>query len=410
MRPLRHIIAQKWQATFGVFLMPFVIAVGSMTVGAQGPRTETPAEAAQPVSIDTTLSVADALDGRNVAFVKALGEDEIREITTDADLEIAANEVIAARLLAPAERQIAEGGKLRYVLPYRFKVSSQSINDTLNLRAVAVVERGGLRVDPETVSFGGSVRVGIENEDNPGAPPAIFANPVLFELTFSAGSVSPSDIAITHTNLPFERVALSAMEVSDVEILNIRATFDPSGEDVEIPVIPIDVLSVPEAIPGLGFGFGDVSVQLPGFLVGRITEVTLSTSRGFLRPVNVPLSESGYGHSVLRSAFLGAGEARINVERADLFFAPVKVRFFWPWILIVAILAGAGLSGGLFARTKTTGGFLLGFLIGFVAGVAICAGINLTDLRAPQFVTVAVAFVFSAIPGFSVASKIWKQR
>jgi hypothetical protein len=271
------------------------------------------------------------------------------------------------------------------------------------------VEQGGLRVDPNTVSYRGSVRVGIEDEDNPGAPPSNLAQPVLFQLVFNAGPVSPTDLEIRHTNLPFERVQLDATGVPETAVLSIRASFDPNGEDLEIPLIPLDILSAPEAIPGLGFGFGDVNVQLPAFLVGKITEVTLSTSRGYLRPTHVTLSEKGHGQSVLRSAFFGAGEARVNVERADLSFAPVSVRFFWPWALIIALVAGAAVSGGLFARTKTKGGFVLGSLIGFVVGVAICAGINLTGMRAPEVVTVAVAFVFAASPGFVVARKIWRE-
>jgi hypothetical protein len=388
-----------------------VIVLGGTALVA-GSHAQVPHETPEPsghLTAESKLTKTEVLDPRRVSIAVALGADRAREITSEDDLEITSHEVLAARIPGPVTSRIMEGGQLEYALPYRFADFNVGVTDRLLLRAVAVVERGGLRVDPETVQFRSSVRVGIINEDDPAVPREELAAPVSFQLTFSSGNVNPSDLEVTHTSLPFQRVELGAMDFREPPKLNIRASFDPLGEDIEIPVIPLEVLSVPEAIPGLGFGFGDVGVQLPGFLAGKITEVTLSTSRGSLRPILVPLSASGHGHSVLRSTFMGAGEARVSVERSDLAFAPATVSFVWPWMLILAAVAGAGLSGGLFARTNTTGGFLVGFLAGFAIGVAICAGINVTDLRAPEVASVAVAFFFAASPGVAVAKKIWKQ-
>jgi hypothetical protein len=380
--------------------------------GAQSPAPEMPAPTTRRLSADAEISIADAFDTDQAAYVMALGRGEPQQITAASELEIGGDRFLATRLRAPAVQLPVEGAQLRYVLPYRFGVVAPGSPGRLNLRAVAVIEQGGLRVDPDTVSYQGSVRVGIEDQDDPGAPSAILENPVLFMLNFSAGRVQPRDLEITHTNLPFETVGLTVMQAPEKPVLNIRASFDPAdGENVEIPVVPIDILSAPEAIPGLGFGFGDVNVQLPRFLVGRITEVTLNSSQGYLEPSHVSLSPTGHGQSVLRSAFKGAGEARIEVKRDDLVFAPLTVRFFWPWALFVAVAVGAIVSGAIFARAKTKGGFWLGFLVGVVTGVAICGGINLTGRELPEFVTVVVAFVAAALPGFAVvATKIFGSK
>jgi hypothetical protein len=390
--------------------MVVVSVLSTAIASAQNPTPERQSAIARTPDVDVRISLADALDPTHAEYVMELGLDRAREITAEEELEERGGQFLAARLHGSAVRQFAQENQVRYVLPYRFGQIVPGVNDRLNLRAVAVVEQGGLRVDPDTVSYRGWVRVGIENEDDPSAPRADLQSPVLFEFTFDAGSVSPESLLITHTNLPFEKIGLGTVQAPREARLNIRASFDTAGEDIEVPVVPVKVLSAPEAIPGLGFGFCDVNVQLPGFLAGRITDVTLSATSGHLEPSHVALSETGHGQSVLWSAFVGSGETRIEVVRDDLFFEPLTVRFFWPWVLVLAVVAGAAVSGGIFAITKTKGGFLLGLLIGFVAGIAICGGINLTNLRAPVFATVLVAFVFAAIPGFVVARKIWRPQ
>jgi hypothetical protein len=398
-----------WKAFRGTLSGSAIVVFSAAIGSAQESRAVATPEAAPALTLETRISMSDVLNRDQVESVVAIRSNEIREITNEAELRDPANELLAARLPEPAIRQITEGGQLRYVLPYRFKIVDPGAPDRLNLRAVAVVEQGGLRVEPTSLSYEGSVFVGIENEDNPGAPPANLGSPVLFQIVFSAGSVDPPAIQVSHTNLPFTRVRLGATTAPESAMLSIRASFDPTGDEMEIPVIPLKVLSAPDAIPGLGFGIGIVSVQLPGFLAGRVDEVTLNTSRGYLLPILVPLSEKGYGRSELRSAFFGTGEATITVERADLAFAPLTVRLFWPWVLIIALFVGASVSGGLFVRTETQGGFVLGFLIGVVVGVAVCAGINLTGMRSPEVATAAVAFVFAAVPGIAVSRKIWRE-
>lgn len=391
---------------FFVIMFGALMVITSFLASAQGPTPKGTAPAAGRPIAEAEITVHDALDTSRAAYLMAIGADEAQQIISASELEMGGDRFLATKLREPAVQLSAEGAQLRYLLPYRFGVVSPGGFGRLNLRAVAVVEQGGLRVDPNTVRYQGSVRVGIENQDDPGALPVDLETPVLFMLNFSGGSVEPRDLEISHTNLPFETVWLAAMQAPKTPVLNFRASFDPpEGINVEIPVVPIDVLSAPRAIPGMGFGYGDVNIQLPGFLVGRINEVTLSSSRGHLEPTHVELSDSGHGKSVLRSAFFGTGEARIEVERDDLVFAPATVQFFWPWSLLLAVVAGAGVSGGIFKFAETKGGFWLGFLAGLVTGVAACGGINLTNWELPGFATVVVAFVAAALPGFTVVAK-----
>jgi hypothetical protein len=405
--PLQKSRVNLARTTPSLILMIGTVVVATALVStAQSPPLERTPPATPGISADAEISIHDALDTSRAAYLMALGAEEAHQITEVSELETGGDRFLATRLREPAIRLSVEEAQWQYVLPYRFGVVTPGGSGRLNLRAVAVVEQGGLRVDPDTVSYRGSVRVGIENQDDPAAPPVELKNAVLFMLNFSGGSVQPRDLEITHTNLPFESVALSALQAPEQPVLNFRASFDPpEGTDVEIPVVPIDVLSAPEAIPGLGFGYGEVNIQLPDFLVGRIMEVTLTTSRGYLKPNHVKLSESGHGRSVLRSAYKGAGEAHVTIERDDLVFTPVTVRFFWPWTLFIAVAAGALVSGAIFAFNETKGGLWLGFFVGLVTGVAICGGINLTGRELPNFATVVVAFVAAALPGFLIVAK-----
>jgi len=388
---------RRARGRLGAGIILFVVAVVGTAI-ARG--TVVPGGAVVRRPLDLEIRKADLFNPGKVRFVKVLTADGSREVKSAADLRtLAPDALLAVRLKSGAVR--VEDGRHRVVLPYRFRLAGETDGDAVRLRAVVIVEAGGLRMDPSSKRFVGSVLIGIEDERNPDAPRRDFPTPIPFQFVFSGGAVAPGDLGIRHTNLPFQRVGLDAAEPPSPALLSVMASFDTRGEDVEIPVTkPRVELRAPDALPGLGFGFGTVSVRIPPHLVGHVKEVTLHASQGRLDPSRVSFDESGSGQSRLRSS--GLGEATVEILAGELGADPVTVTFGWPWHLLIAIVVGALVGGGLYSRGGGRGGFLAGLLAGLVTGAALCGGVNLTGADLGNYVTEVLTAVAAALPGFRV--------
>ena len=215
---------------------------------------------------------------------------------------------------------------------------------------------------------------------------------------FNAGIVIPISLIINHTNLPYERINLTAPGLQVPPKLKILSSFDTTGVEVDIPVLlPKIELGAPSKIPGWGLGYGKVSVTLSPELIGKIDEVTLDTDKGYIDPKRLPLSSSGIGVAELRS--IGLGKAKIEIKGEHFYCEPIYVHFTLPWVFSIAILLGAFVSGVLFKSSK--GKFWVGLLIGIVVSVGYGAGINVGYIEVGKYFTEIVAFFTAALPGIS---------
>lgn len=333
-----------------------------------------------------------------VKYLVAITGETVQEISSSADLnKLAINSVLAARINEKVKVESMTDRKTRILLPYKFALPASVDSEVKNLRAVAELEQGGLHWEPQHNQFRGSLLVGLENEDSPGAPPVDLPYPVVFQFTFSSGGVSPDTKDVTHTNLPYSRVNLAADEKPVSSILKILTTFDPDGVEVNIPVVlPIVKLNGPSSIPGMGFGFGEITVTLPSNLAGSVTYVTLSIDHGFLDPNPLSITVEGIGVSRLRSS--GMGKAKIELVDTHLESDPVYVDYVFPVFSLIFILIGAIFSGFLFKFSS--GKFLVGLLLGLILAIAYSASISLIDIDLGKFVTEVGGLVAAAVPGF----------
>jgi hypothetical protein len=340
----------------------------------------------------------DLFNPEKVSYVKARYNGVERDIRNINDLNnVREGAVLVAKLKAEPELVQLEGERAQIILPYKFQIAGALAGEAIHFRAVAFLENGGLRWNPSAREYQCSVLVGIEDENNPTAEPVDLPEPVDLQFIFSGGEVSPKLCKIGHTSIPYPSIDLTANSEPAAPILTIIAYFVPDGENVEIPVIRPQVeLRAPKSIAGFGMGEGDVIVVVPPDLRDTVKQVTLNADPGYIEPIKLIIGSDGTGIAKLRSA--GLGIATVDIVDAYIDCDPVEVKYSFPWILLIAVVAGSLVGGALW---QSAGGkFPVGFFLGMLTSLAYSCGVNFTKFDFGKF-TEVVAFILGASWGAS---------
>lgn len=272
---------------------------------------------------------------------------------------------------------------------------------------------GGLQVVRDENGFRGQVFVGVVDLQNPSAAYDL-PRPIALLVTGEADSVSPQQVQITHTNLPFTEVTVSARDPRDALELRLRASGTDERAVVRLPVVRprLELRAAAGDIQGFGLETVEVSVRAVGLIEPEGRVVTLSTSRGSLGPSRVVLDAQGVGVATLRSAAVGG--ARLSASSPPLTEASTALGFSWPLAMLAAAMAG-GLAGAAIRRVRGTSrgatlpllpALATGLLAGIVA-VVVCAAVASALPSVPVAASgEALAFALAVVAGF-VGTRAW---
>ncbi|UCC84507.1 MAG: hypothetical protein JSW46_06155 [Gemmatimonadota bacterium] len=280
----------------------------------------------------------------------------------------------------------------------------------MGLQPVVVIEGGGLRYDGR--AFRGSFMVGLEDRLNRQMRQQL-AVPIAFAVTADADSISPVDLQIDHTNLPYERVRVVALAPGDSIRVDIVIPALRARLEISIPVIQPELRleASPRRIQGWGLEVATLTILYTG-LMDRPRVVVLSADRVVPEPSRVTLDEAGTGEAGLRSRSLGSATVR-GVSPA-VPAAEVGVEFAFPFAFLIAALLG-GVIGGLArgyqkraaadpAKRRSWWFYIIvGAFLGLAAAVAAAVGINLLPTPfVADFAAFneAVVFVIAFIGGY----------
>jgi hypothetical protein len=281
------------------------------------------------------------------------------------------------------------------------------MQDGREVRFRPIIETtGGLQIARDAEGFRGQVFVGLVDLRDPSAAYEL-PRPVALLLTGEADSVSPQQLQINHTNLPFTEVTVTARDPSDQLELRLVASGTTEQATVLLPVArPRLELSVANPVI---HGFGMESVALTVRAVGagsaRGRVASLSVTRGRLDRTRVELDEQGTGTATLRSA--SVGRAEISASSPPFTDAAAAVRFSWPIAMLVAAIVG-GVAGAVVRRARAgrmRGWGSLGpaLVAGLLSGLVVVVLYGVAANVVPGFPTAAgegLAFGLAAIGGF----------
>ncbi len=349
--------------------------------------------AARTVALDRT-EIERLLDmERPPAALAIVGGSMVDTVASDAAVvRLAPGEYLAARLAELVQPATREGDRLR--LPIRY--ARPDARGAVELRLIPAIEfePGGLRYAAERQTYEGAFLIGLQDLVEPEARRAL-SPPIRLRLSAEDGTVSPSAVELTHTNIPFVRVVVRARVPAESLAVRVRPEFDERGVAVHLPVRPPAVAVTPSSARILGFGLETVTITLTTPMAGLTSGATVSVAvdRGTAAPASLVLGHAGDAVFTLRSR--GLGPATVTVAGPSILGGTTIVEFVWPVTLLLAALLGAALGVGASAvrepapsrrrsRLRALGGALaLGTVAGLVSAVALAAVANVTPVEIP---------------------------
>lgn len=359
-------------------------------------------------------------------FLDSLRVGLQRAVTPDGlQAQIATNGILPRGVLLPVrlgDSAVVEspsgGVGSRIVLPDRAFVETAA-GDGMFLVPVVLVEGGGLRYDAENRTFRGSIRIGVEDSLQR-AGSSNLPDTVSFLVTGGADVISPQDLSIGHTNLPFVAVSLEEATPAASLLLNVRTTLHPDGVDIEIPIDRDELILEVSPTRVQGMGLEQATLTLGPAPSGAGAAVQLTADHGSLSDSEVRLSEDGTSRTSIRSYWVGTS----TVTARSVAFQNVQttVEFVFPWsFLTIALIGGA--VGGTAAWTLKKRGMKApgpgpkylpylgsGMLLGLIATVAYTVGINVTGYNPVVTTGQAVVFAMAALVGFAGSGVIPGQK
>jgi hypothetical protein len=264
---------------------------------------------------------------------------------------------------------------------------------TLSIRVT-----GGLAWDPQARHFIGEVLVGLEDSVRR-TEQVPLSGTIALQLTSKDAVVDPQTVTIGHTNIPWQRVRVSARDPRDTIHLLIQAVFDPAGYAARIPVARGRLTIQPTAkrIEGFGLEVVKFTVTVPEYLRQDSLTVSLESDRGGLDVATLPIPRSGIAESSLRSR--GVGGNTIRVSLGTIATGEASVGYDFPTGFLIAAVLG-GLVGAVIRRREKRRGrvdILLGILTGLLCAAAYAIGLNLTGFDINVRVGEAAVLVVSAL-------------
>ena len=267
---------------------------------------------------------------------------------------------------------------------------------------------GGLHVAQDADGFQGNVFVGLVDLRNPAAAYKL-PRPISLLVTGQADSVAPRQLEIAHTNLPFTEVVLGARDPRDQLELQLIASGTTERATVMIPVVRprLEVGAARPVIHGFGMESVEITLRAVGLRrpAGRI--VTVSSDRGSISPVRVPLDDQGTGVTTLRS--VSVGNAVVAASSPPLVPASsAPVRFAWPFAPLLTAIVGGTIGayiarvqrGRIRSRRALRSVLLVGLLTGIVVVVLYAVGVNVLPISPTATAGEALTFALSAVGGY----------
>ncbi len=312
----------------------------------------------------------------------------------------------------------SRSGDMRIILPDRGFVQTRDGTGML-LVPVVMVEGGGLRYDPASGTFQGSIRVGVEDSLQR-AGSVNLPNPISFLVTGSADAIAPRDLSIGHTNLPFATVSLEDATPEGTLLLNVRTTLHPDGVDIEIPIDRDDLILEASPTRVQGMGLEQATLTLGPAPSGMGAAVQLAADHGNLADSEVRLSADGTSRTTIRSYWVGT--STVTTRSVPFRNAQTTVEFVFPWLFLTIALIGGAVGGTAAWALKKRGAkapgpgpkylpYLgSGMLLGLIATVAYAVGINVTGYNPVVTTGQAVVFAMAALVGFGGSLVIPGQK
>jgi hypothetical protein len=309
----------------------------------------------------------------------------------------------------PSTPLVATDGKA-WTLEYGFIGVTR---DGREVRFRPVVESsGGLFVSSDASAFEGLIHVGLQDLRDPAAAYEL-PRPINLLISAQAHDVSPRQLAIGHTSLPFADVAIRAREPADSLQVTVQASGTRHRAALSLPVVrPRLELSIARPrIQGFGLETSEVTVRARGLTApaGRI--VTLSSGGrtepvGSLETARVTLDAQGIGGTTIRSASVGT--STVAVSSPPLVPAHATIAFAWPLAFVVAAVLG-GVIGAYLGRRrlshddKSHGPLYVigvGALTGIVAVALYAVGVNVLPVQPVATAGEALVFAIAAVAGY----------
>lgn len=360
------------------------------------------------------------LGGRlaSVPFATADSAGNAAAVPADS-FEVQPGELFAAALDDSVVVETDESG-LRIDLPVRYMALNEDLTPLQSLRLRALIDGGGLRLNRETGTFRGVMRVWLDDSLNPGRPQAIFP-PAVFHIASAADRVEPNSITISETVAVYQIV----LETRPPRVQLVPVQIIGGGRDMkfDIPVLlpKLELFADRKKLTGFGLATALVTVQVPPDAADRPVPVILSASQGEISPSHLNVSSGTWDTLKVRSA--GIGWDTLVVTSLALEDGVLVLHYTWPISYAMATLIGA-LLGAIFSAQRSRaqgvpGGRSMAAKVfantvsGVIVSIAYSVGLNLTGVEMPVGQSEAAVFVaaaIGAIVGVPVLTKLLPAR
>lgn len=281
------------------------------------------------------------------------------------------------------------------------RMASVDSKGALRIAALAFApDAGGLRYDPATDEFRGTLEVWLEDQTDPGTGYAL-PQPVSINVFSEADSLSESLVRFTGTR-DIQRLSIVVRSPGD----SVRVQFWPLARidsvTAAVRVLPaLRVRVTPARVAAWGLETAVATVELLGDAHGEFG-VTVRPTRA--DPVALQFTHREARSAVLRSR--GMGPDTVRVSGAGVAPALAVVTYVFPFALLIALTLGSAIGTAalqLGAKTKSTRlwwAFVRGLLLGIVAVAAYAVGVKAIPVSIPAQVGEGGAFVVSALAAF----------
>lgn len=278
-----------------------------------------------------------------------------------------------------------------------------SVNATGTVRIAALAfaaEGGGLRYDPVTDEFRGTLDVWLEDVES-GAAGYALPQPVSINVFSEADSLSDGLVRFTNTDAP-QRLSLVVRAPGDSVWIQFWPLARIDSVTAAVRVLPaLRVQVTPARVAAWGLETAVATVELLGDAHGEFG-VTVRPTRA--DPQTLQFTHREAKSAVLRSR--GLGPDTVRVSGAGLAPALAVVTYAFPFALLVALTLGSAVGTTalqLGAKTHAAGpvwAFGRGLLLGVVAVAAYAVGVKAIPVPIPAQVGEGGAFVVSAFAAY----------
>jgi len=259
---------------------------------------------------------------------------------------------------------------------------------------------GGLRYDPATDVFRGTLEVWLQDQDDAGLAYDL-QQPVSINLFSEADSLSNDLVRFTATEQP-QRISIVARAPGDSVKIELWPVARIDSVTAMVRVLPALRLQVtPTRVAAWGLETAVATVELLGDAHGEFGVTVRPT---LADPVTLQFTHREAKSAVLRSR--GLGPDTVRVSGAGLASAAAVVTYVVPLALLVALALGSGIGTTalqLSAKTRSATpwwAFLRGLLLGLVAVAAYAVGVKAIPVPIPAQVGEGGAFVVSSLAAY----------